>query len=197
MLALREDGTLWAWGNNYSGQLGNGTFTTNFPYGLSTPQPLQPTRTWQAVAAGGGHTVALRADGTLWTWGANYFGQMGDGTFTTTNTPQRIQTSMAWKDVTAASSHTVALREDGTLWTWGWNSYGQLGNGTFSNANAPEPIQTNMTWKAVSAGGSHTLAIRADGTLWSWGDNTYGQLGITVEVTPVRLTTASDWGSPP
>ncbi len=193
--ALRADGALWTWGNNSDGQLGNGTFVpvTNFPSGISTPQPIASNTTWKAVSAGGGHTVAIREDGTLWAWG----GTLGSGAFTTTNTPQPIASNMTWQAVSSGGGHTIAIRENGTLWTWGYNGAGQLGNGTVDNLSNPQPILPGMIWRTVSAGATHSLAIRDDGTLWSWGDNSFGQLGILPDLTPTRIGTGNDWGAPP
>src|SRR5262249_55131904 len=111
-LAIRADGTLWTWGTDGRGELGNGMF---YIY-TNTPQSVQPGLTWQSIAAGGGHSLALRPDGTLWTWGYNSNGQLGNGSNGSTNTPQAIQTNVTWQAIAAGGSHTVALRADGTLW---------------------------------------------------------------------------------
>ena len=195
-MALRADGTLWTWGNNVSGQLGNGTFTH-----ANTPQPIQTNVTWQAVAAGRHHTAALRVVGTLWAWGRNNYGELGNGTFVTTNTPQPIQTNVTWQTVAAGGNtfgrgQTVALRADGTLWTWGSNDFGQLGNGTLMNTNTPQPIQTNLTWQAVAVGGDHTVAVRADGTLWAWGGNSRGETAQPVSWLPYPVIGGAVWGAP-
>jgi alpha-tubulin suppressor-like RCC1 family protein len=145
-LAVRADGTLWAWGDNSDGQLGIGTFA-----GANTPQQVGINTNWQAVAAGGRHTAALQADGSLWIWGWNESGQLGngmDGPFDSKNTPQRIGTQTTWLAVTAGREHTVALRTDGSLWAWGDNSWGQLGTGTFDNANTPQPVLGGAVWGA-------------------------------------------------
>ncbi len=195
-VALRDDSTLWVWGENIFGQLGIGSFATNFPYGFSTAQAIQTNMTWKTVSAGYAHTLAIRDDGTLWTWGHNDFGELGNGAFNNANTPQPIQSDMAWKAVAAGGSHTVALRVDGTLWAWGYNGQGQLGIGTFSTTNTPQLIQSDMAWKAVAAGNTHTVALREDGTLWTWGQNYYGQLGngtFNNANTPQLIQTNMTW----
>ena len=121
-VALRADGTLWAWGNNDDGQLGNGADHSR----VGAPEPVDTNATWRAVAAGAFHTAAVRSDGTLWAWGWNGYGQLGDGTLDSRNAPQLIDTNAVWRAVTAGHSHTLALREDGTLWGWGANHYGQI-----------------------------------------------------------------------
>ena len=173
-VAIKEDGTLWSWGRNDEGQLGDGS-TDN----RNTPvQEITKSTYWLLVSTGYGYTVAIKKDGTLWSWGNNDYGQLGDGTTTDRNTPvQEITKSTDWSYV-SAEYHTVAIKEDGTLWSWGWNYYGQLGDSSTDNSNTPvQEITKSTDWSYVSAGGWHTVAIKEDGTLWSWGLNCYGQLG--------------------
>jgi alpha-tubulin suppressor-like RCC1 family protein len=144
-LAIRSDGTLWAWGDNFWGQLGDGNMFTK----TNTPQQIGTNTNWQAIAAGGTHSVGLQADGSLWTWGLNEDGQLGNGTdgpFTNVTTPQRIGTATNWVAVTAGFDHTLALRADGTLWAWGDNGWGQLGIGTDDDANTPQPVLGGAVW---------------------------------------------------
>jgi alpha-tubulin suppressor-like RCC1 family protein len=144
-LAIRSDGTLWAWGDNFWGQLGDGHMFTK----TNTPQQIGANTNWQTIAAGGTHSVALQADGSLWTWGFNEDGQLGNGTdgpFTNLTTPQRIGTATNWVAVTAGRNHTVALKSDGSLWAWGDNGWGQLGIGTFDDANTPQPVLGGAVW---------------------------------------------------
>jgi alpha-tubulin suppressor-like RCC1 family protein len=114
----------------------------------------------------------VREDGTLWAWGANSFGQLGQGTYTSTNIPQPVAGNVNWQAVRAGGLNTVALGIDGTLWAWGANDDGQLGDGTYAPANTPQMIGTNAAWQAVATSGKHTVAVCDDGTLWGWGDNT-------------------------
>ncbi len=171
-LALRRDGTLWAWGGNADGQLGTGNRLDH-----PTPIAILPEHRWRAVGAGSQHTVALQDDGSLWAWGVNWNGQVGDGSTIARQTPTMIQPTARWNVVDAAGSHTVAVRSDGTLWTWGFNGEGQLGDGTRSDRNQPGPIHPGARWRAVAAGGLHTVALREDGSVWAWGNNQFGQLG--------------------
>jgi len=148
------------------------------------------------VSVGMFHTVAIREDGSLWAWGSNSSGQLGDGTTSTSYSPVRIGTSADWLAVSAGSSHTVGIREDGSLWAWGLNSSGQLGDGTTTNRASPVRIGMNADWIAVSTNSFHTVGIRADGSLWAWGDNEGGQLGdgtTSTRTSPVRIGTATDW----
>jgi len=198
-VALKADGTLWAWGNNGEGRLGDGTTTDQ-----SMPvQEATAATDWVAVDAGSYHTVALKADGTLWAWGSNYYGQLGDGSTTDRWTPvQEDSGSIDWVAMDAGHLHTVALKADGTLWAWGHNNYGQLGDGSTSDRSTPDLEATAATdWVAVTAGSYqysyHTVALKADGTLWAWGGNYYGQLGDGSTMdrwTPVQEdSAATDW----
>jgi alpha-tubulin suppressor-like RCC1 family protein len=142
------------------------------------------------------HTIGIRADGTLWAWGYNNYGQLGDGTITNRSAPVQVGTAANWASAACGGSHTLAVKSDGTLWAWGWNVYGQLGDGTTTQRNSPVQVGTAANWVAVAAGAYYTLAIRSDGTLWAWGSNGRGQLGdgtATNRNSPVRIGTATNW----
>jgi hypothetical protein len=124
-------------------------------------------------------SFGIRADGTLWAWGANNTGQLGDGTTTSPRLlPGQVGSATNWVDVSAGYFHVLARRTDGTLWGWGANSTGQLGDGsTGSPRLLPGQIGVDSNWAQIEAGQRTSIALRGDGTLWSWGDNAYGQLG--------------------
>jgi alpha-tubulin suppressor-like RCC1 family protein len=173
-------GTLWAWGSNDAGQLGDGTAAARLlPVQVVTSARwLSGDTRWAAVAAGGRHTVAVRVDGSLWTWGANDSGQLGNGTTAAQLTPAQVGASRGWSSVAAGGNHTLAVRRDGTLWAWGNNQWGQLGDSTGAPFRAePVMVGTDRDWVAAAASWDQTVARKADGTLWSWGSNDHGKLG--------------------
>lgn len=137
------------------------------------------------VAAGSAHTVALKPDGSLWTWGS---GILGDGSTIASLVP--IQIGTGYGAIAAGVNHTIALKSDGSLWSWGNNYPGQLGDGTTTTGLVPKQIDTG--YAAIAAGYSHTVALKSDGSLWAWGSNAYGQLGdgtTTNSLAPKRIDT--------
>jgi len=171
---VRSD-TLWTWGSNYLGQLGDNTTTDR-----SSPVTTAGAgTTWCQVGSGYRHITAIKTDGTLWTWGYNGCGQLGDGTTTDRSSPVTTAgAGTSWCQVGSSFLHTTAVKTDGTLWTWGRNRYGRLGDGTTTNRSSPGTTAgAGTTWCQVSAGYAHTVAIKTDGTLWTWGGNGCGRLG--------------------
>lgn len=192
-VGIKTDGTLWAWGSNQVGQLGNGS------EGGFEKEPIQigTDADWAAVSAGDPHTLALKTDGSLWGWGLNFFGNLGDGTNTTRLTPVRIGNDTDWVKISAGYIHSLGIKENGALYVWGDNSVGQVGVGTNINVNVPTKIGTANDWAEADAGGKgHTLAIKKDGTLWAWGANQQGQLGDGTNNetnVPVRIGNDTNW----
>jgi len=178
--AIRSDGSLWTWGSNVNGQLGNGAGGTQDSNSLT---PIRILSDVVAVSAGGHHNMAIRSDGSLWAWGRNELGQVGDGTTEARMAPVRIMDNV--RAVSAGQEHTMAIRDDGSLWAWGSSRFGNLGNGLSSDGHMasaanPNPIRIMDNVTAVSTSGDHTMAIRGDGSLWAWGINWHGQLGIGI-----------------
>ncbi|MGJ7033618.1 RCC1 domain-containing protein [Niabella hirudinis] len=166
---IKADGTLWAWGHNSNGQLGDGSNTNR-----NTPVKIG-NDTWRAISIGIWHSLGIKTDGTLWAWGRNNYGQLGDGANVDRNAPVQIGND-TWRAISAGGEHSLGIKADGTLWAWGRNNSTQLGDGSNSDRNVPVKISYD-TWKAIAAGYAHSLGVRTDGSLWAWGYNGYGQLG--------------------
>ncbi|MFC9097934.1 RCC1-like domain-containing protein [Streptomyces sp. NPDC057072] len=214
-LALRKDGTVLAWGDNDSGQLGDGTtINRRTPVRVCAPGQTAPCTRFLTdvvdIAAGTSHSLALRKDGTVLAWGNNGGGQLGDGTSTNRRTPVRVcapgQTAPCTQflthvhTITAHGGHSLALRKDDTVVAWGTNGFGQLGDGTTTNRRTPvrvcAPGQTAPCTQflthvhAIAAGRTHSLALGKDGTAFAWGENGFGELGdgtTTNRRAPVRV----------
>ena len=173
--AITRDGTLYMWGNNGSGELGDGT-TTN-AYTPVRPKLEEDVKVKQ-VALGNQHTVALSEDGQVYTWGRNYGGALGNGTTTDSKTPVKIEIGDGKKvaEVYADNNCSAALTVDGDLYMWGENSSGQLGDGSTTNKNMPTKVEISSGKKVKEflLCGSSSMALLSDGTVWAWGSGGSG-----------------------
>jgi len=176
--AIKTDGTLWTWGRGTNGILGDNAQTNR-----STPITTFAGGTnWKQVACGFSaisNTSAIKTDGTLWVWGSNGYGQIGNNTTIFRLTPvTTFAGGTNWKQVSSGNDHTAAIKTDGTLWTWGRNNNAQLGiNGILTRTTPVQTFAGGTNWKQVTCGQNFTAAIKTDGTLWTWGLGTSGQLG--------------------
>ncbi|MEW2624211.1 Ig-like domain repeat protein [Streptomyces sp. NPDC048106] len=183
----------FAWGRNQYGQLGDGTTAdSSTPVGVHLPVGTRAT----AIAAGGYHGLALTSDGHVLAWGRNSFGELGDGTTTSSSTPVEVRLPMGTHvtAIAAGINHSLALTSDGRVLAWGENLYGQLGDGTTDNRSTPVeahlPAGTRATAIAGSTGGFYSLAATSDGRVFAWGINNSGQLGDGTDTnrsTPVEV----------
>lgn len=189
---VQTDATLWCWGNNYRGKLGNGG------NGGHRALPLQvgSDNDWATVSTGRDHTCGTRADGTLWCWGDDYYGQVGDGKKKNRGFPVQVGRSSTWGGVSAGGESTCARRTVGTLWCWGWNRLGQLGDGTTTDRRTPVRIGGATNWTTVDMSIAHACGARADGTAWCWGQNDHGEIGdgTTIDrLTPTQVSGDTGW----
>jgi len=188
-VGIQSGGTLWAWGNNTYGQLGTGDTVQR-----SIPTQVYATGNnyWTQVSAGAYHTVGIQSPGTLWAWGLNTYGQVGNNNTTNQNNPVQIGSSSTWTAVACGYYHTVALQTPGTLWAWGNNSFGQLGQNNQTNYSSPVQIGVLSNWTKVNAGYYHTEAVQTNGVLYAWGNNSFGQLGVLNNTNiPINFATSS------
>ena len=199
--AIKTDGTLWLWGTNDNGQLGDNTVTNR----SSPVQTVSGGTNWKQVSmsalqfGSSSFTAAIKTDGTLWLWGVNTSGQLGDNTTLSRSSPvQTVSGGTNWKQVSVGNNHTAAIKTDGSLWTWGSGGLGQLGdNTTLSKSSPVQTISGGNNWKKISAGNTFSGAIKTDGTLWLWGYNEHGRLGdntITSRSSPVQTVSGgTNW----
>ena len=197
-VAIKADGTLWAWGENIYGQFGVGT-GGKLNLLASTPVHAAPGNDWKQAAAGGALTVALKRNGTLWTWGNNWAGSLGTGSTNNSAVPVQVGTGTNWIKVWAGMLETVALQSDGSLWYWGENPDPAFGQGTGAIL-VPTRVSPDTNWVDVGFGVNTVFAIKADGTLWTLGRNAHAYTDVqdpTRDTTPTRVGTNTDWLSIP
>ena len=190
VLATKQDKTLYGWGNNVNGVLGNYSLQSLSNMVVVSPTQVSGGGSWSAISAGGGHSLGIKTDYKLYAWGLGTTGQTA-----------QAGTTFSWTQIALGQVHSVAMRSDGLLFTWGINSQGQLGLGDTIARSSPVQVGSS-SWSAIAAGISHTVAIRNDGTLWAWGMNNWGQLGMTATISagdtisrssPVQVGALNTW----
>jgi alpha-tubulin suppressor-like RCC1 family protein len=175
-LGVKSDGTLWAWGSNFYGALGQG-YASNI--NITSPVRVGTATNWSKVSVGGKHSVAIKTDGSLWAWGNNQYGQVGDGTNVNKYAPVQIGASYNWAVIECGFEFTAALKTSGDFNSWGRNESGQLGNNSTISTNAPRSID-GPHFDRLSVGYNHCAGIQyLSGGAWvyTWGNNDFGQLG--------------------
>ena len=202
-LAIKSDGTLWAWGDNSFKQLGIGdnspaNCTTNPVTGFAfCPVPVQvgSDNTYTAISAGTGHSLALKTDHSLWAWGDNYYGELGNDSTTDSAVPVQIDTGSGYGAIAAGYFYSLGIKLDGSLMAWGNNVQGKPANPAVTD-HVPTQIGASFSPVADALSASkfsvlgntavyyHSLALQSDGSLWAWGDNIFGQLGDNNPPTP-------------
>jgi alpha-tubulin suppressor-like RCC1 family protein len=208
-LAIKDNGTLWAWGANEYGQLGNGlTADTSVVVQVGTGI----TGNWLSADCGELMCAGIRAEGatgrTIWTWGNSRYGRLGrdHGFNFAIRNPVLLGTNSDrdWEMVSCGGQHMVALKVRGTertLWAWGRNTWGQLGLGDTRNRSSPVQIGTDTDWAKIECGFLHTFASKTDGTMWGWGRSSSNRLGMPDSIllgvsSPVQIGTSLNWKNP-
>jgi alpha-tubulin suppressor-like RCC1 family protein len=187
--ALRE---IYSWGRAYYGVTGlNKTSPNDY-----TPVKIGALTNWYEASSGNTHTLALKADGTLWSWGNNIAGKLGDSTYNPRSSPIQVGALTTWYKAAAGEQFSGAIKTDGTLWTWGRGNYGNLGHN--DTVTKPSPVQVGAltTWEYIFAGQDSNAAIKTDGTLWTWGQNSYGNLGdnsVNNRSSPIQVGALTNW----
>lgn len=192
-LALRTNGSLWAWGDNYYGQLGTGNQTNR-----SSPTQVGSLTSWRAISTGEQHSVALKTDGTLWAWGYNGYGQLGvmpSWLLVNRSSPAQVDSLTTWSIVEAGERSSFGIKSDGTLWALGENNYGQLGVGNRVDRSSPTQVGSLTNWKQITSRYGQTVALKTDGTIWGMGANNYNIFNFARAAlsSPVQIGSSTDW----
>lgn len=189
---LPGDGSLWCWGRNSFGQLGDGRVGTQTP----NAQRVGSGSRWKRVSSGGATTCAVKSRGKLYCWGVNHRGQIGDGTDKVRSKPQRVAgKKKRWSSVSASWFNTCAITTNGRLWCWGDNAAGQLADGSTKTRKKPTKVP-GKRWKSVSVGSRFVCGTKTDNSLYCWGGNLFGQLGngsYQGRPKPTRVGSGSNW----
>lgn len=187
---LRVGGSAWCWGSNASGQLGNDDTVGQFTPVAVAGTPSGTAFTSIRAARNGAHACGLRNDGSIWCWGLNQKGQLGNDSTTDSQIPVQVVGGGIYTAVETGSYHTCGLRDDGSVWCWGENMQGRLGNNSTSDSDQPVQVAGGGSYLRISAGWKHTCGLRTDYSLWCWGDNGKGQLGndtVNGSLVPVQV----------
>ncbi|MBI4947670.1 MAG: VCBS repeat-containing protein [Bacteroidetes bacterium] len=191
-LALKSDGTVWAWGSNATGELGDGTIT-----GRLTPVQVHGTGNVgfltgiKAIAGGHRFSLAVNTTGKVWSWGWDVWGQLGDGGGADKYTPVSVSgLTSGVIGISAGYSHSLAVKSNGTVFSWGTNLWGQLGDGTNNDHNTPVSVTALSSITAVAAGNVQSIFLKNNGTVWTCGHNASGELGdftLVNKSTPIQV----------
>jgi alpha-tubulin suppressor-like RCC1 family protein len=181
--SINREGVLRCWGQNDSGQLGDGTTANRL-----SPTIIDSGVSYLSVSSGSNSTCAITTSGVLKCWGYNAYGQLGDGTTANRLSPTIIDSGVSYLSVSIGSNSTCAITTSGVLKCWGWNLYGQLGDGTMANRLSPTIIDIGVSYSTVSIGSNSACAITTSGVLKCWGWNHYGQLGDGTTATRLSPT---------
>jgi alpha-tubulin suppressor-like RCC1 family protein len=196
--AIKTNGTLWSWGYNNAGQLGQ-----NNVINRSSPVQVGALTDWAQVSTGGGvgaSCAVIKTNGTLWSWGYNGQGQLGQNDVVRRSSPVQVGALTDWSQVSSGNGFCAAIKTNGTLWAWGSNNNGQLGQGDVISRSSPVQVGALTDWSQVSISNATCAAIKTNGTLWTWGSNGAGALGQNIAVatdrsSPVQVGSLTTWSS--
>jgi len=195
--AIKTDGSLWLWGSGYCGILGN-----NCAVNQSSPvQTVSNGYNWRSVSLGQFHSAAIKTDGSLWLWGENFRGQLGNNSTADQSSPiQTVSGGTNWRSISLGTRRSAGIKTNGSLWLWGYNTYGALGTNNSTCYSSPvQTVSGGYNWRSVSLGSSHSAAIKTDGSLWLWGQGSGGRLGnncTTSRSSPVQTVSGGyNWRS--
>ena len=198
MLATKTDGSLWSWGKNSDGVLGQNKAPANLQ-GRSSPTQVGTDTDWNKIAAGWKRSYVIKTDGTLWSWGMNDYGNLAQNDRTYQSSP--VQVPGTWNQVATGWYHNMLLKTDGTLWATGYNGVGELGLNNTTKYSSPTQVGTDTTWSNITSASYASAAVKTNGTLWTWGRNNYGALGHNNALpagnqsSPKQVGTDTDWSS--
>lgn len=191
--ALKQNGTLWCWGQNWSGLSGDGT--SDVPH--HSPAQVGSDTTWASFTVGDGWACGVKQNGTLWCWGFNEDGELGLGNRDEVLVPTQVGTDTDWSSVSGGDLHTCTLKQNGTLWCWGDNGHGELGDSTTDARTSPTQVGKDSDWAGVTAGRDQTCGFKRDGTGTCWGSNETHALGNVhasdAQTTPLEIEGGHHW----
>jgi alpha-tubulin suppressor-like RCC1 family protein len=194
-IAVKTNGTLWAWGSGIGGGLGLGDATSR-----SSPVQVGALTDWTAKIAGSEYgCFAIKTDGSLWSWGYGAGGRLANNSIYSRSSPAQIGASTDWASVASGGGFSMAIKTGGTLWVWGKNTVGQLGLNNTAYTSSPVQVGALTDWSKVDGATNSCTAVKTNGTLWSWGRNNYGQLGqndTANKSSPVQVGALTTWSVP-
>jgi alpha-tubulin suppressor-like RCC1 family protein len=197
--AIKTNGTLWSWGANALGFAGILGLNSSTGY-QSSPVQVGTNTNWSNVSAGYGGVFAIKTNGTLWTWGSNNSGELGQNDRVYRSSPTQVGAGTNWLKVSMAMYSALAVKTDGTLWTWGRNNFGNLGLNDLANRSSPIQVGSDTNWSDVQGGSRHTIALKTNGTLWGIGGDSFsGSLGLNqtsaYRSSPTQIGSSNTWSA--
>jgi alpha-tubulin suppressor-like RCC1 family protein len=177
--ALKSDGSMWCWGSNSVGQCGNNAAALSY----SSPVQVVGSHSFIMMSSGFNNVMALKANGTVWCWGNNASGQLGDNSRTNRSSPVAVVGSHSFINISygaslEVNSTTAALKSDGSAWCWGNNTRGQIGNNTVTSYSSPVAVVGGHVFTLLTSGSGFVMGFKPDGSVWGWGVNAGGRLGV-------------------